>query len=319
MEKLLNNKFIWPILAIIISLIFKSPAISLLFGMVIALIWNNPLQSYTGRLSKSWLQLAVILIGFGLQLDIVLKVGASSVGFTFMTIALTLLLGLLIGKLFKIESELSTLISGGTAICGGSAIAAISPAINANSANTAVSLAVVFLLNAVALLVFPVIGHFFGLDQISFGIWSAVAIHDTSSVIGAASIYGATALAIGTTVKLTRALWILPVSLTLSKIKGSKNKTKIPWFLLFFLFAALTRSILPSLNSSWDLLAQGGKILMTMSLFMVGAGLTRATIKNVGLRPLLMALILWIIVAGVTLTTIVLKLPIIPSFPSGIA
>ncbi len=312
MKKIINLKFAYLILAVFVSLLFKSPAISLISGAALALIWSNPLLSFTSKLSKSWLQLAVILIGFGLQLDTILKVGLNSILFTFLTISLTLLLGFFIGRLFKIESELSILISGGTAICGGSAIAAISPAINANSANTAVSLAVIFLLNALALFIFPAIAHVLGLDQAAFGIWAAIGIHDTSSVVGATSMYGATALAIGTTVKLTRALWILPVSFTISKIRGSHSKAKFPWFLLFFLSAALIRSMLPAQNTYWNILSLGGKSLMNMSLFMVGMGLTRSTLKQVGIKPLFMAICLWVLVASLTLAAIVLDFPLMP-------
>jgi uncharacterized membrane protein YadS len=206
--------------------------------------------------------------------------------------------------LFRVGSELTTLISGGTAICGGSAIAAIAPAIGAGPVNTAIALAIVFLLNALGLLIFPPIGGLLGLDQESFGLWAAIAIHDTSSVVGAASIYGDRALAVATTVKLTRALWILPVSFACAKFAKGKSGATIPWFLGGFLLAAFVRTYLPGQIAIWDGFAGAGRFLMVATLFLIGAGLTRASLKQVGLRPLALAVVLWVLVSVGSLAAI---------------
>jgi uncharacterized integral membrane protein (TIGR00698 family) len=213
-------------------------------------------------------------------------------------------LGWLLGKWLDVDKDISTLISGGTAICGGSAIAAIAPAIGASQAHTAVAMAVVFLLNALALLIFPYIGHFFGLSQNAFGLWAAIAIHDTSSVVGAAAIYGTAALAIATTVKLTRALWILPLSFVTAKIHKSNSGAKFPWFLLGFLIAAVIRSNFGDAEHVWNSFSGYGKHLMVATLFFIGGGLTREDLKKIGHRPLLKGVILWLVVSVLSLTAI---------------
>lgn len=281
-----------------------SSALALVLGALIALIWGNPCFDFTGKLSKYLLQAAVVLLGFGLELGIVLKVGAESLGITFVTITVTIGLGFLLSRLFGVGRELTTLLSGGTAICGGSAIAAIAPAIGAGSVNTAIALAIVFLLNALGLLIFPPIGGFLGLDQETFGLWSAIAIHDTSSVVGAASIYGERALAVATTVKLTRALWILPVSFAFARFSKGKSGATVPWFLGGFLLAALLRTNFEDQVAWWDWLARAGRFLMVAILFLVGAGLTRASLKKVGVRPLSLAVVLWVLVSVGSLVAI---------------
>ena len=305
MSDILRSRYIWPFAALVVVIFAGSPAIALIVGAIISLIWGNPQAAFTGRLSRYLLQLAVILLGFGLQITVVLKVGAASIGITFFSIVVTMGLGYLLGRIFRVSRELSTLIGSGTAICGGSAIAAIAPAIGASSVNTAVSLAIVFLLNAVALLVFPFVGRFLGLGENAFGLWSAIAIHDTSSVVGAAAIYGAQALAIATTVKLTRALWILPLSLTCARFTGSRSGAKIPWFLGGFLLAALARSYFVGGEEWWDRLADGGRFLMVATLFLIGGGLTRESLAQIGVRPLVVAVILWLIVSALSLTAVV--------------
>jgi uncharacterized integral membrane protein (TIGR00698 family) len=296
--------FLWLIAAIMLPAFVHSPAQSLLIGALISLIWGNPVQVLTGKIAKYMLQSAVILLGFGLQFNVVLRVGFSSIGITFVSITLTLLMGWWLGRLFLVERDLTVLLSSGTAICGGSAIAAIAPAIGASQTHTAVALAVVFLLNALALLIFPFIGHLFNLSQPAFGLWSALAIHDTSSVVGAAAIYGTQALAIGTTVKLTRALWILPLSFAASRLRHSKSTASVPWFLAGFLLAAISRSYLPNFVTGWNMLASGGKYLMVATLFLIGSGLSPEKLRSVGTRPLAKAVILWVLVSVISLIAV---------------
>ncbi|MDD2379215.1 MULTISPECIES: YeiH family protein [Aminobacterium] len=300
----LQSPFFWIATGLILTFTFNSPALALCVGSIIALIWGNPLKNITGKLSKYLLQLAVILLGFGLQLNVILKVGYTSLGITFFSISTTMLLGWLLGKLYKVEHNVSLLINSGTAICGGSAIAAMSPAIGASQAQTAVAMAVVFLLNGIALLIFPYAGHFMELSQTDFGIWAALAIHDTSSVVGASAIYGTEALVIGTTVKLTRALWILPLSFLGAKLNKNQSKATIPWFLFGFLLTALIRSLMPEADGCWNMLALGGKKLMVGTLFFVGAGLTKEDLKKIGKGALLKAVTLWVLVSLLSLTVI---------------
>jgi uncharacterized integral membrane protein (TIGR00698 family) len=301
---ILASRYFWPLAAVAVALVASSPAVALVLGALLALVWGNPRVALTGKLAKYLLQAAVVLLGFGLQLGLVLKVGASSLGITFFSITLTLALGFGLSYLFRVGRELTTLLSSGTAICGGSAIAAIAPAIGASPANTALSLAIVFLLNAVALVVFPYVGQMLDLSQEAFGLWSALAIHDTSSVVGATAIYGEKALAVGTTVKLTRALWILPLSFVCSRLTRHQSGAKTPWFLGGFLLAALVRSSFGDGVVWWDRLADVGRFLMVATLFLIGGGLTRASLRQIGLRPFFMAVVLWLTVAGVSLAAV---------------
>jgi len=304
LKNLLTFPWIWPAAALVVAVLGASPALALVLGAAVALAFGNPRVESTGKLSKYLLQAAVILLGFGLELGLVLKVGASSLGMTFVTISGTMVLAFLLSRVFRVGNELTTLLGGGTAICGGSAIAAIAPAIGANPVNTAMALAVVFLLNALGLMIFPPLGHLLGLDQEAFGVWSALAIHDTSSVVGAAAIYGDRALAVATTVKLTRALWILPVSFACARFAKGQSGAKVPWFLGGFLLAAVVRSWLPDHVAWWDGLAESGRFLMTVTLFLIGAGMTRASLKSLGARPLLLAVVLWLLVSAGSLAAI---------------
>ncbi|MEW6360411.1 MAG: putative sulfate exporter family transporter [Planctomycetota bacterium] len=306
MNVLVQKPIFWVAVAAALALATKSPALALCLGGAISLLWGNPIQKRIGRMSKHLLQLAVILLGFGLPFHIVLKVGYASVGVTFVSITGTLLLGWALGRVFRVNRDLSLLLSSGTAICGGSAIAAMAPVIGAPPACTALAMAVVFLLNGVALLVFPFAGHLLGLSQNDFGVWSALAIHDTSSVVGATAAFGAQALAVGTTVKLTRALWILPVSFLGARIRRSESGAKVPWFLLAFLATAMLRSSLPAMDGVWDGLALGGKRMMVATLFLVGAGLARADLRRLGGGPMIKAVVLWIVVAALSLGAILL-------------
>jgi uncharacterized integral membrane protein (TIGR00698 family) len=304
MNVLASNLFFWIILASLPTVFGPSPAIGLISGAILSLLIGNPQQKNTSKLSKKLLQVAVVMLGFGLKLDVILKVGYSSIGLTFTSILLTILAGIILGKLFGIDKNLSTLLSTGTAICGGSAIAAMAPAIGASSTHTAISMAIVFILNGLGLIIFPHMGMYFNMSQVDFGIWSALAIHDTSSVVGAAAIYGAQALEVGTTVKLTRALWILPLAFAGAKLNRSANAAKVPWFLFLFLGAALLRSLLPQFTEIFDILSFGGKRLMVATLFLIGAGLTVADMKTIGIKPLIMAVILWLLVSSASLFAI---------------
>ncbi|MCP4392891.1 MAG: putative sulfate exporter family transporter [Alphaproteobacteria bacterium] len=285
-------------ISVALSVFTSSPAIGLVCGVAISFLFkNNDCKNFSGVSSKILLQLAVVLLGFSMKINDVISVGSTSVGITFISIALTLSLGFVIGKALKVEKEQSLLVSCGTAICGGSAIAAMSSSIKASSSNTAIAMAVVFMLNAVALVVFPFVGEWFHLSQKEFGIFSALAIHDTSSVVGAAAIFGAEALAVGTVIKLTRALWILPLSLLGSFVQHTDKKIRFQWFLLGFLCAAVIRSYFPEYDETWNVAASVGKKMMVATLFFIGLCITLEDIKKVGWRPLVQAVALWVLVS----------------------
>lgn len=311
LERTAGNKYFWFAAAAALSVITPNPAVGLALGLAIALTVGNPAQKETSAASKKLLQLSVILLGFGMRFDAVLKVGAASLWVTLISISATLAIGSALSKVFGIERRLAVLLSSGTAICGGSAIAAMAPAISASSVETGVAMAVIFLLNGIALFLFPPLGHLIGLTQEQFGFWAALAIHDTSSVVGAASIYGAAALAIGATVKLTRALWILPVSYLGARLAKSEAKAKFQWFLLGFLLAALVRSLAPQFGALWDAGALAGKHMMTGTLFLIGGGLGRAELKKIGAKPLVMAAVLWFIISCLSLAAV--KLGFMPA------
>ena len=296
---------IWLAAAALLAILTPNPAWGLLLGALAALFAGNPAAEGTGKVSKKLLQAAVILLGFGMHIDAVIRVGLTSVWVTMISISLTLIIGMALGRIFGVERDLSILLSTGTAVCGGSAIAAMSPSIGASRSDTGVAMAVVFLLNGVGLLIFPAIGRFLDLSQQQFGFWAALAIHDTSSVVGAAAIYGAEALAIGTTVKLTRALWILPLAFCGAKLNRSESKPPFQWFLVGFLAAAAARSLFPALEDIWDIGSITGKHLMTGTLFLIGAGLSRDELKKIGYRPLFMAVTLWLIISLISLAAVI--------------
>ncbi len=278
-------------------------------GAAFAFFLGNPLLQRTTKLVPTLLGWAIIGMGFGMDLPKVLEAGAEGILYTAIGISLGLGLGIWLGKRFKLTRDSMLLISVGTSICGGSAIAAAAPVLKAKAHDIALATAIVFLLNAIALVIFPPLGHWFGFDQSQFGIWSALAIHDTSSVVGATMQYGNTALEVGTTVKLARALWIIPVSIFLAWLihndqppaEGEKRKfkLKIPWFIPGFLIAALLVTLLPDARPAGHFLQDLSKHVMLLTLFLIGSNLSFDKIRELGLKPVLHGVILWIILGSI--------------------
>ncbi len=304
-------RYLFPVLAVICLMPQISAAVALLLGVVAALIMGNPYLDFTRKSTSQLLSLSVIGLGAGMNLEVVARVGLHGIAYTIVGIGSTVVLGTLLGKLLKTDRNTSLLVTMGTAICGGSAIAAIAPTIRAKHSEVSVSLGTVFILNALALFIFPAIGHHFHLDENQFGLWSALAIHDTSSVVGATLQYGPHAMEVGTTVKLARALWIVPVTLiigqiySVSKTDGeAQPKAKRPWFILGFLLMAALVTWVPSLKESGHLVETVAKRALVLTLFLIGSGLTKETLKSVGARPLIQGVVLWIIAASVTLSAI---------------
>ena len=276
-----------------------SPPIALLFGILFVNIFGKVLE--TDIFVKKLLQYSIIGLGFGINLNTAIEAGSQGFLFTVSTIALVMIFGLFLAKILKIDKTIAQLISAGTAICGGSAIAAVAPILKANSKQTSVALGIVFVLNAVALFIFPEIGHFLNLSQNQFGIWSAIAIHDTSSVVGAASKYGNEALQIATTVKLARALWIIPLAFLISVFTKSEGKIKIPYFIGFFVLAILAGTYLPFLQNFNSIISEISRDTLKVALFLIGAGLSLQNLKNIGIKPLLLGIILWIFISSISL------------------
>ncbi|HEV8075048.1 MAG TPA: putative sulfate exporter family transporter [Candidatus Acidoferrum sp.] len=283
---------------------FVSPPIALLGGLIYGLTLAHPFHVESKSLSKFLLQASVVALGFGMNLHEVLRAGQSGFVYTALSIIGAMALGLGLGYLIHVQQKPSFLISAGTAICGGSAIAAVGPIAEANEEEMAVSLGTVFILNSVALFLFPAIGLALHMSQTQFGLWSALAIHDTSSVVGATAKYGAGALAVGTTIKLARALWIVPLAAATAIFLKSKARIQWPWFILFFCFAALLNTLLPSYSGAFGALNHLGRIGLTVTLFLIGTSLNKQTLAKVGVRPLLQGLILWLIVGSTTLALI---------------
>ncbi len=308
MEVIRNSMAFRKILFIACLLICVLPRVStaagLTMGILFSLLLGNPWHGNSAKLSKIILQISVVGLGFGLSLGEVLETGKDSVIYTIAGIIFTLAVGYSLGKLFNTKRNTSALISFGTAICGGSAIAAMAPVLKADDDEIAVALATVFTLNSVALLLFPVIGNALHLSQNVFGTWAGLAIHDTSSVVGAAASYGTHALAIGTTVKLTRAIWIVPVVVGTAWFKKSDQRAKIPLFIIGFILAATIRTMLPQYGNYWGDLSVFAKQSLVITLFLVGSGLSRGVLRNVGFRPLLQGVTLWLIVSSLTLAAL---------------
>jgi uncharacterized integral membrane protein (TIGR00698 family) len=276
-----------------------SPAAALALGLIFGLGFTHPWQTESRTATKYLLQASVVGLGFGMNLHEVLRAGRSGFVYTAASIAFALGAGLLAGRMLRVNKTASVLITVGTAICGGSAIAAVAPIIHADQEETAVSLGTIFILNAIALLIFPPLGWLLHLSQQQFGLWAALAIHDTSSVVGATARYGAVALVVGTTVKLTRALWIVPVSVGAAVMKRSESRIQWPWFIGLFCLAAVANTYWLGGAGAWQVLSVMGKLGLTATLYLIGTGISRATGREVGVRPMLQGVILWILV-GVT-------------------
>ncbi len=281
-----------------------APGIAVVTGVLYAVFIGNPSLKVTSKLTSRLLGAAIVGMGFGMNLVDVLRAGAGGFGYTCIGIVVGIGFGVWLGKKLGIERDTMYLVSVGTSICGGSAIAAAAPVLGAKAHSVAIASATVFTLNAVALVVFPVIGHAIGLDEVQFGYWAALGIHDTSSVVGASMQYGPTALEVGTTVKLARALWIVPVTLYLScfvaaAVPGGKRKIKlrIPWFIPGFIAAAALVTWLPATAEVGSWLKEASKYLMIVTLFLIGANLTRDKLRELGLKPVLLGVLLWVILA----------------------
>ena len=289
--------------------VFVSPAVALFAGIVLALFVGNPYGALSKKVSKYLLQAAVVGLGFGMNLHESLAAGKDGIIFTIVSVTGVMVIGYSIGRMMGILPKLSYLISAGTAICGGSAIAAVSPVLKADDNETSISLAVIFTLNAIALFIFPPIGEMLGLTQNQFGLWAAIAIHDTSSVVGAASIYGEEALKVATTVKLTRALWIIPLSIVSIFIfarqnrnqEGEKTKINIPWFIFLFILAMVINTYISLPEGLLEVIKVASHKALSVTLFFIGCGLSVASIKKDGFKPVLLGVILWIIISVVTL------------------
>ncbi|HUY81730.1 MAG TPA: putative sulfate exporter family transporter [Acidobacteriaceae bacterium] len=281
-----------------------SPPLALAAGLAYGLLVTHAFHLDARRLSKFLLQASVVCLGFGMNLGEVIRIGRSGFLYTAIGITFAITLGLLLGRALTVEKTQSFLITAGTAICGGSAIAALAPVTEANEEQMAVALGTVFVLNSVALFLFPPIGWLLHLSQTQFGLWAALAIHDTSSVVGAAAKYGTVALAVGTTVKLARALWIVPVTIGVATIRKSKGRIHLPWFILFFILAAVMKSYVPVLHFAYSTLAHLGELGLAVTLFLIGTGISRQTLKQVGTRPMIQGVLLWLVVGSVSLACI---------------
>jgi uncharacterized integral membrane protein (TIGR00698 family) len=281
-----------------------TPPIALFAGLAFALLCGQPYPKFNKKCSKKLLQYSVVGLGFGMNLHSALASGREGMEFTIISVVGTLAIGWFIGrKMLGVDRRTSYLISSGTAICGGSAIAAVGPVIKANDSEMSVSLATIFILNAIALFIFPVIGHALGMSQHDFGTWAAIAIHDTSSVVGAGAAYGEEALQVATTIKLTRALWIIPVAFATSFIFKSKGqKVSIPWFIFYFVLAMIVNTYLladyPQIGSFINGLARKS---LTVTMFFIGASLSVDVLRAVGIKPLIQGVLLWIVISFATL------------------
>ncbi len=286
-----------------------TPPVALFLGLVFALLCGQAYPKFNKKVSKKLLQYSVVGLGFGMNLHASLASGKEGMMFTIISVVGTMVIGMFIGrKLLKMNRDTSYLISSGTAICGGSAIAAVGPVIKAKDSDMSVALATIFILNAIALFIFPVFGQWLGLSQQEFGTWAAIAIHDTSSVVGAGAAYGEEALQVATTIKLTRALWIIPLALATSFIfKGDGKKVSIPWFILWFIVAILLNTYVldavPEVGKAIAGLARKGLII---TMFFIGASLSTDVLKSVGVKPLVQGVLLWLVISVGSLLYIVL-------------
>ncbi len=289
---------IFLVISVLLIILFQlSPTTALLTGVFVVMIFGNPFPKATKTLLKYLLQVSIIGLGFGMNITKVVEAGKDGFVFTLLTIGTAIGLGFILGRLLKVDRIISYLISVGTAICGGSAIAAISQVVDADENDVSVSIGTVFILNAVALFIFPVIGGAFNLSQEQFGIWAAIAIHDTSSVVGASANYGTEALMIATTIKLARALWIIPLALITAVIfKKQTSASSFPWFILFFVLASLINTYFFIPTALTENILIFSKTGFSVTLFLIGLGISPAKLKTVGFRPFFLAVILWMII-----------------------
>lgn len=294
----------WSILLLILVTDLISAPLALFSGILVGLVFGNPFPGKLSKFTKYALQASVVGLGFGINLYQVAETGLTGFFYIALSLIVTMVVGLLLAKFFGVEKKLNHLISAGTAICGGSAIAAVAPAIKASEKEISVALGVVFILNALALFVFPFIGKLLQLSQEQFGVWAAIAIHDTSSVVGAAAQYGEKALEIATTLKLTRALWILPMVLVTAFLFKSEGRASFPKFILFFLIASLFSTFLPGLGEVYGGLTQLARKGLIVSLFLTGAGISLPLLRTISIRPFLQGVVLWLIVASGSLLAV---------------
>lgn len=299
------RKILFIVIAVLCLFPFVEPPLALLAGFIFSFTLGHPFLKLNRKLTKILLQASVVGLGFGMNIYEAAEAGKEGLLFTASTIILTLIVGLLLGRFLRVSNKTSTLVSSGTAICGGSAIAAMTPIIDAHENETSVSLGIVFVLNSLALFIFPIVGHLLDMSQEQFGLWAAVAIHDTSSVVGAAQKYGDAALHLAATIKLERALWIIPLSLLgaiIYKKKGSK--ISIPYFIFLYIIAMLINTFVPFVQEVSPYIVTASKRGLTLTLFLIGAGLTRESLKSIGFKPFLQGVILWICISVCSLLVI---------------
>jgi uncharacterized integral membrane protein (TIGR00698 family) len=283
-----------------------SPPLALLLGLILAQLMENPFLSLNHKAINWLLKISVVGLGFGMNIFSAMEAGRQGILFTVASIITVLTAGIIAGKYLKVDKRTSFLISAGTAICGGSGIAALSPVIKAEEKQISVALGVIFILNSIALFIFPVIGHGFHLSQTQFGLWCAIAIHDTSSVVGAASHYGAQALQVATTVKLARALWIIPVAfITTFLFKTDNKQIKIPYFIGLFIVAMLINTYVPFVKPIIPYITNIAKTGLTLTLFLIGSSLSLKVLKSVGVIPLFQGVMLWVLISGISLWAVI--------------
>lgn len=289
---------------------FLEPAFALLLGFLVSLTIGHPFLSINSRVTHILLQISVVGLGFGMNVEQAIEAGKTGVLFTIVSIAVTLFLGIFLAKRLKVPRDTGFLVSGGTAICGGSAIAALAPVIKAKDKDITVALGTIFMLNAVALLIFPWLGRLLEMTDHQFGYWCAIAIHDTSSVVGAAKTFGNEALNIATTTKLIRALWIIPISLgaafLYNKQGGGKSKITIPWFIFLYVVAMVIATYVPQWQSFYHDAVGFAKIGMLFTLFLIGAGLSKETLRQVGFKPVILGIVLWVCISVLSASAILL-------------
>lgn len=309
-----SAKYIYILLIVLILFPFKelglpqiSAPIALLLGLIFAFIFTNPYPKFNKKTSKYLLQVSVVCLGFNMNLHESLRSGSEGMLFTVVSVIGVMVLGVMVGYWMHINRKTAYLISSGTAICGGSAIAAVGPVLKANENEMAVSLGVIFILNSIALFIFPPLGHLLDMSQEQFGTWAAIAIHDTSSVVGAGESYGESALQIATLIKLTRALWIIPLAIaTMFIFRDKSSKISVPWFIFIFILAMVVNTYVALPEAFVSVMVWIARRGMVLTLFLIGASLSLASIKSVGVKPLLQAVILWIVIS-VSSLAVVLK------------